>query len=397
MRVATSLMYDHAVSSFSTQQKRIYESQQQISTGLKIQDPHQDPIAAVNIDRLEGMESRMESYQRNIGTLNERFSLEDTTMSDMSNTYQRMRELTIQAGNTALPKESRLALAAEMREGLNTLASLANSVNSQGYYSFAGAEGTRSPVETFEASGMVGATITGDDTARTLEISEGREMKLGDNVASNFLRVESDNALRTRPELSNTGSAQALSAFVSDPAVYTGQNFSINFDSANTFDIVADDGTVLLADQDYLSGDAIEYGGVRTAIAGAPAVGDSFTVETSSTKDAFTAINQIIGVLRSSDNDEQVSAMVDQTLDDINALQQKLSVAQVEGGAKMNSLEMQENNNADLSLQMKKSLSAIQDTDYVTAIARLQQEMTVFDAAQATFAKIQQSTLFNHI
>ena len=397
MRVATALMYDHAVSSFSAQQKKIYESQQQISTGQKIQDPHQDPIAAVNIDRLEGLESRMESYQRNIGTLNERFALEDTTMSDMSNTYQRMRELTVQAGNTALPQESRIALAAEMREGLNTLASLANSVNSQGYYSFAGAEGARKPVDTFEASGMVAANITGDGTARVLEISEGREMKLGDNVASNFLRVESDNALRTRPELSNSGSAQAMSAFVSDPALFTGQNFSLNFDSANTFDVVAEDGTVLLADQDYLSGDAINYGGVRTAIVGVPAIGDSFTVETSSTKDAFTSINQMIGVLRSSDNDAQVSAMVDQTLDDINALQQKLSVAQVEGGAKMNSLEKQENNNADLSLQMKKSLSAIQDTDYVTAIARLQQEMTVFDAAQATFAKIQQSSLFNHI
>jgi len=389
-------MYDHAISAFASQQNKIYESQQQISTGLQISNPHEDPLASVNIDRLQSMDSRVDSYQHNIGTLTEHLSLEDTAMSDMSTVYQRIRELTVQAGNTALPKESRVALASEMREGLNTLASLANSVNSQGQYTFAGAEGAQPPVEAFEVSGMIAASIVGDDTARELDIAEGRKMGLGDNIAANFLRVDSDNALRTRPELSNTGSARAMSAFIADPADFTGADFSITFDSTSTFDIVAGDGTVLVADQDYIPGDAINYGGVRTAIDGVPAVGDSFTVEQASSKDAFTAVNQLIGVLRSGD-DEQVSSMVDQTLNDINALQQKLSVAQVEGGAKLNSLEQQENNNADMSVQLKKSLSAIRDTDYVTAIAQLQQDMTVFDAAQASFAKIQQSSLFDYL
>ncbi len=396
MRVATTLMYDQAISSFATQQRRIYEAQQQISTGIRVSDPHQDPIAAVNIDRLQGLDSRLDSFQRNIGTLNERFAIEDTSMSDISTVYQRMRELTVQAGNTAIPKESRLALAAELREGLKSIASLANTVNSQGLYSFAGAEGDHQPVEIFDANGMVAASLSGDDTARQLDIAEGRTMALGTNTAAKFLRVDSDNALRTRAELSNTGSAQAMSAFVSDPAVFTGQELNIVFDSANTFDILADDGSILLADQDYRPGETIEYAGVTTVIDGTPAVGDAFSVEAGSSKDAFTALNQLIGVLRSGTS-EQLTAMVDITLVDINALQEKLSVAQVEGGAKMNTLERQESNNLDMGLSLKKSLSAIRDTDFVTAVSQLQQEMTIYEAAQATFAKIQQSTLFDHI
>ena len=312
MRVSTSLMYDQAISSFATQQKRIFESQQQISTGLRITDPHQDPIAAVNIDRLEGMESRMDSYQNNIGTLTERLALEDSSMSDMSNLYHRLQELTIQSGNTTLPKEGRVALAGEMSEILQNLASFANTKNSQGHYAFSGAEGDQQPVEIFLASGMVGAHIAGDNTARSLDIADGRKMEIGGNIASDFLRVDSDNALRTRAALSNNGSANALSAFVSNPTVFTGQEFSINFDSTNTYDVVADDGTVLLADQDYRPGEAINYGGVRTAINGQPAIGDSFSIEGASSKDAFTVANQLIGVLRSG-SDEQVSAMVDQT------------------------------------------------------------------------------------
>ncbi len=396
MRVATSLMYDHAVSSFATQQKRIYEAQQQISTGLKIASPHQDPSAAVNIDRLQSLEGRMETYQRNVDTMNERLSLEDTSMSDMSNVYQRMRELAVQAGNTALPQESRLALAAEMREGLQSLAALGNTINSQGHYSFAGAQGDQKPIDTFEVSGMVAASINGDNTARNIEIAEGRVMKLGDNVASDFLRTESNNALRTRGELSNTGSARAMSAFVSDSTVFSGQNITISFDTSNTYDVLADDGSILLADQDYRPGETIEYGGIRTAIDGSPSVGDSFVIESATTKDAFTVINQLIGVLRSGTGD-QLSAMVDQSLTDINSLQEKLSVAQVEAGSKLNSLEQQKSNNADMNLYLTKSLSALRDTDYVTAISQLQQEMTIFDAAQATFAKIQQSSLFDHI
>lgn len=396
MRVATSLMYDHAISSFATQQKKIYESQQQISTGLQISNPHEDPLAAVNIDRLQSLDSRVESYQRNIGTLNERLGLEDSTMMDMSNVYQRLRELAVQAGNTAMPKEARVAIAAEMREGLNSLSALANTVNSQGKYAFGGAEGDTQPVTSYVVDGMVAATVVGDDTARVLDIAEGRKIELGDNVASDFLRVESDNALRTRPELSNTGSGRALSAFVADPAEFTGADFSITFDTANTFDIIAEDGTVLLADQDYKPGEAINYGGVRTVVDGVPEIGDSFSIEGATSKDAFTAVNQLIGVLRSGD-DDQVSEMVNQTLDDLDALQEKLSIAQVETGAKLNTLEEQENNNADLSVQLKNSLSAIRDTDYVTAIAELQQEMTVFEAAQATFAKIQQSSLFDYM
>lgn len=396
MRVATSLMYDHAISSFQTQQQRIYEGQQKISSGLNQQNPHEDAVAAVNIDRLQSIDSRLESYQRNIGTLDERFAVEDTAMSDMSNAYQRLRELTVQAGNTAIPKESRLALAAEMREGLNTLAALANTVNSQGHYTFAGADGMYQPVQIFEVDGMVGASMSGDDTARMLEIAEGRSMGVGDNIAADFLRVDSDNALRTRAELSNTGSARAVSAFVADPALHTGDDFRIVFNTPTTYNVVDGAGTVLQADQDYRPGRSINVAGVRTAITGTPAVGDTFTVEAGASKDVFTAVNQMIGVLRSGD-DAQVSAMVDQTLDDIDALQSKLSVAQVETGAKLNTLEAQKNSNEDMSFQVKRSLSAIRDTDYVTAIADLQREMNVFDAAQASFSRIQQSSLFDHI
>jgi len=396
MRVSMSQLYDHAISSFATQQSRIYESQKEISTGIKHYSPHEDPIAAVNIDRLENIDRRLDSYNNNIGTLTERFAQEDVAMNDMAGVYQRVRELTVQAGNASLPLESRVAIAAEMRENLLSLAELSNSVNSQGHYTFAGAEGERPAVQAFVADGMVGATLFGDDTARELAIAEGRKMEFGATVASNFLQVASEDALRTRPELTNSGSARAVSAFVHDPDVATGDNFSVVFDTTNTYDIVADDGTVLVADQDYQPGKYIEYAGVRTAIDGAPAVGDAFRVESTTKKDAFTVVNQIIGALRSG-SDEDLSATVDRTLDDINALQQNLSIARVEVGAKMNSIEAQENTNADMGVRIKQSLSSIRDTDYVTAIAELQQEMNVFQAAQSAFAKIQQSSLFDHI
>ena len=82
---------------------------------------------------------------------------------------------------------------------------------------------------------------------------------------------------------------------------------------------------------------------------------------------------------------------------DLDGLQQNTMTAHVEIGAKLNSLDTQEENNSDLSYQLKATLSSVRDTDYVTAIAQLQQQTMMFEAAQASFSRISQSSLFDYL
>ena len=66
-------------------------------------------------------------------------------------------------------------------------------------------------------------------------------------------------------------------------------------------------------------------------------------------------------------------------------------------GARLNSVQSQENVNEDYLVQVASTLSDTQDLDYAEAISRLEQEQIGLQAAQQTFVKIQGLSLFNFI
>jgi flagellar hook-associated protein 3 FlgL len=51
----------------------------------------------------------------------------------------------------------------------------------------------------------------------------------------------------------------------------------------------------------------------------------------------------------------------------------------------------------DTTLGLKTTLSNIEDLDYATAITQMNKQMLALEAAQSSFAKISQLSLFNYI
>jgi len=66
-------------------------------------------------------------------------------------------------------------------------------------------------------------------------------------------------------------------------------------------------------------------------------------------------------------------------------------------GARINVIEQQEEINQSLSLSVQETLSEIRDLDYAEAISRLTAQSTALQAAQQTFARVQNLTLFNFL
>jgi flagellar hook-associated protein 3 FlgL len=66
-------------------------------------------------------------------------------------------------------------------------------------------------------------------------------------------------------------------------------------------------------------------------------------------------------------------------------------------GARLNAIDSQDNQNQNVVLQGKQTLSDIQDLDYAEAITRLNQQLTGLQASQQSFAKVQGLSLFNYI
>ncbi len=88
---------------------------------------------------------------------------------------------------------------------------------------------------------------------------------------------------------------------------------------------------------------------------------------------------------------------VGQALSDVDATMDKLGIAEAKAGARLNALDSQENENESYLLAMKTTLSETKDLDYAEAISRFQLENTVLQAAQQSFSKVQNLSLFNYL
>jgi len=66
-------------------------------------------------------------------------------------------------------------------------------------------------------------------------------------------------------------------------------------------------------------------------------------------------------------------------------------------GARLNSIDDQANLNESSLLQVRETLSGIQDLDYASAISQLEQQSTSLQAAQQSFLRIQDLSLFNFL
>ena len=66
-------------------------------------------------------------------------------------------------------------------------------------------------------------------------------------------------------------------------------------------------------------------------------------------------------------------------------------------GARLNSIDNQKAANGDFILASQTALSSLQDLDYTAATSTLSKQMLVLQAAQQTFVKTQNLSLFNYI
>ena len=106
----------------------------------------------------------------------------------------------------------------------------------------------------------------------------------------------------------------------------------------------------------------------------------------------FESLQNLSRVLRTgSQNDIQATfSHLDQMLDIVT-----LSLADI--GAEMRSIDDELAINDDLKLQLESTLSSEEDLDYATAITKMQAQMMSLEAAQSSFAKISQLSVFDYI
>ena len=106
----------------------------------------------------------------------------------------------------------------------------------------------------------------------------------------------------------------------------------------------------------------------------------------------FESLQEISIALRNGTQDQ-----IQGKLDHLDQMLNIVTMSLADIGAEMNSIEDEISINEDLKLQLQATLSGQEDLDYATAITELQAKMMSLEAAQSSFAKISQLSVFDYL
>ena len=398
MRISTTQIYQQGLEAFGNQQAKLAKLQQQISSGVRLTRPSDDPAASSKVLELQESVSLQMQYQVNISAADTRLRLQEDTLNSLGNINHRLKELAIQANSGSVDITARRAIAVEVDEILNEMISLANTRDSNGDYLFAGFQNNSQPF-TLTMTGSVNHVVyNGDEGQRLIQVSETRQVIVDNPGNEVFLQLESATALNELASAANTGSGVMAPAHVFDASVYVPGDYEIRFTAPGVYDVFDVTGGVnIVTGAAYTDSTDIDFQGIRTSIVGVPAAGDVFTVSQGQYKDIFESVQTFSDTLNNGSTTTQRADNIAEFLTDLDVFLNRTLDLRTSIGGRMNNLEQQKESNEASILSKTTIISTLRDTDLAEAISQLTLEQTTLDAAQATFARLTSSSLFNFL
>jgi flagellar hook-associated protein 3 FlgL len=401
--------------------KALVRTQEQISTGKRILTAADDPVAATRIQQLNRNIASIDQFSRNIAVAENNLALEETSLSGATNLLQRMQELAVQAGNTAVLSPSEYAsLADEVNIRLEELVGIANTQNSNGDYIFAGFKSDNQP---FTGDSTNGYQFNGDEGQLQIKIDNSTTIASNDTAKAIFVDIPSDTnnvATSVNPNNRSNPSISISVGNIVDQEVYDefypediiiqfNEDANVSPDAKNFTVTERSTGKVIAADQLYTSGEILIYNGVEISITGNPAsadigaglVGDQLFVDSADTQDVITTLLRFRDALNSYDGSAagvaRLENSVGSTINNLRNAQASISEVVSSIGARNNVLESTRNLHADTNLVSKELLSSLSDLDFAEASTRLQLESFILQAAQASFLRVSELSLINQL
>lgn len=181
MRITQDMNTRMLSSALRQHQSSIYNYQQQISSGLQVSKPSDDPGAYGLIRSLKCDLAKLEQYSRNANMALNYHQAVNQSITQAVNIMHRVNELAVSGGDATFDDVLRGTIAEEINAMLESLIGVANG-SEDGRYLFAGLRTDAAPYETVvDAEGMITAVNYVGST-------ETRNIKTGENlyVATNL-------------------------------------------------------------------------------------------------------------------------------------------------------------------------------------------------------------------
>lgn len=205
-RVADNTRFNNFLSDLSRQRANLETTRQQVSSGLRVSEPGDDPSSAGAIIQFQRTVQRIQGYQERIATTQGFMESQQSALESSSNILQRAREIATQAANETIDGDLRRGLSEEVFQLRDSLVSIANT-KYRGVYVYGGQDDDDPPFDesttpyTEPATGSAHTRIVyddfvgniddaGNDDTRDIRISDTETMRIntrGDEVFSHAI------------------------------------------------------------------------------------------------------------------------------------------------------------------------------------------------------------------
>ena len=251
-----------------------------------------------------------------------------------------------------------------------------------------------------------GATYHGDQGQQQVQVTTGRMMSIGVSGAELFQNVSTGNGtFVTGVGASNTGSGVIDTGTVSNYAQLTGDTYSIQFSqSGGKLQYSVHDqttNTTVVPATTYVANAEISFDGLGVNISGTPAAGDTFSVAPSSKQDMFSGIQSAISLLTAPQagpaSTAAFTAGIGNSLKYMDNALNNVLTQQSTIGVNLQELSALKTSTATTGATLSSTLSGLVDANYAQTVSQYVAAQTAYQAAQDSYAKIAQMSLFSVI
>lgn len=189
MRLSTNMMFDQQMRGVSNAQSSWLKAGEQLSTGKRVVNPSDDPLAAAQAVVLSQAQAENSQYKLARNFASQSVSLEESTLQNVTLAVQSAQSAVISAGNGALSDDDRASYATQLEGIRSQLLNLANSTDGNGRYIFAGYKSDSAPF-TEDANGRI--VYNGGTDAITQKVDASRTMTTSHTGVQVFMSLTSN-------------------------------------------------------------------------------------------------------------------------------------------------------------------------------------------------------------
>lgn len=168
MRITNSMIQNTVVFNMQRSLSRFIELQTKMSSGRRINTPSDDPTGILQDLSYRSELSKFEQYQKNVNRGLSRMGIYDSSMADMKNLLDSVREITVSMSSDQYDETARAAAAGQVRMIAEAFLKLANT-EFNGSKMFAGFNTQTIPFE----KGSYGVVYLGDNGKIDFEVETG--------------------------------------------------------------------------------------------------------------------------------------------------------------------------------------------------------------------------------